>query len=78
MTRIALPHRNRARNIKASSYIPHDAIAMNALPMPLASAIRFARALRAWSGWAVHGGPVDRPERAGIGSELALQHHLQH
>ena len=51
---------------------------MNALPMPLASAIRFARALRAWSGWAVDGGPVDRPVNAGIGSELALQHHLQH
>ncbi|HSQ83004.1 MAG TPA: hypothetical protein VLU54_18040 [Casimicrobiaceae bacterium] len=51
---------------------------MNALPMPLASAIRFARALRAWSAWAVDGGPVDRPVHAGIGSELALQHHQQH
>ena len=51
---------------------------MNTMPMPLASAIRFARALRAWSGWAVDGAPVDRPVNAGIGSELALQHHLQH
>lgn len=51
---------------------------MNAIPMPLASAIRFARALRAWSGWAVDGGPVDQSMHAGIGGELPLQHHLQH
>ncbi|HMA30763.1 MAG TPA: hypothetical protein VKT00_03010 [Casimicrobiaceae bacterium] len=51
---------------------------MNALPMPLASAIRFARALRAWSGWAVGGGHVDRPAQAGIGSVRPLEHHLQH
>jgi hypothetical protein len=66
------------RNIETRSHIHHDDIAMNALPMPLASAIRFARALRAWSGWAVERKPVDRPARAGIGSERLLQHHQQH
>jgi hypothetical protein len=51
---------------------------MKTTTLYLASAIRVAPRVRASAAWVAGCGPVGRPVHAGIGSEPALQHHLQH